>query len=76
MTKLIEGVPETITRAQLCEMLEIIGIDPKTTFSVHMDVDGILAKVFALDAAGKKQVGMDSMLTHTIHIKIVDEPTE
>lgn len=70
----IPGVPESIPRTQMLEMLASLGLDPKDLISFRVEWNAITAEVFALNEKGSRYVadGSDSIATHSIAIPITD----
>ena len=73
-TVTITAVPESLTRAQFCDWLAQVGIDPQAVRSITIDRNGIKATVYALDDQGHKYVnpGGSEAATHTLQIRIDD----
>ena len=77
MSITIEGVPESITRERLVELLKTLGIDVSlvTRGGIHVDRDHIRCEVFAFDENGNRYADAHhNVVTHSIAIPIVDEP--
>jgi hypothetical protein len=72
--KQIDGVPESITRADYLALIESVGLDVKDLRSLEFRMDGIYAEVRARGADGKLviDVGRDEMATHRIYIPVKD----
>lgn len=75
----IEGVPESISRAEYLKMFTDIGIDPKNVRSLRFGANSITAVVFATHPETGRRVinngptGDPGYLKHTVIIHIKDE---
>lgn len=75
----IEGVPESISRAEYLKMITDIGLDPKILRSLRFGANNISATVFAVDPKSGKKVlnegntGDPGYLKHTVIIHIKDD---
>lgn len=74
----IEGVPESISRAEYLNLITSVGLDPKNLKSLRFGANSITAVVFALDHTGarvlnKGNTGDPGYLKHTVIIHIKDE---
>lgn len=75
----IEGVPETISRAQYLKMFTDIGLDPINCRSLRFGHNSVTAVVFATHPETGKRVlnegpgGDPGCLKHTVTIHIKDE---
>jgi hypothetical protein len=75
----IEGVPETISRAQYLKMFTDIGLDPHNCRSLRFGHNSVTAVVFATHPDTGARVmnagpgGEPGYLTHTVIIHIKDE---
>lgn len=79
MSKCIEGVPESISRADYVRLIESAGFDPESLLELRFGIDGIYAKVEARDKDGGiifAPVPGDEFNTvcHEVFIAIADEP--
>lgn len=75
----IEGVPESISRAEYLKMFTDIGLDPSNTKSLRFGANNISATVFALHPETGKKIpnegptGDPGWLKHTVIIHISDD---
>lgn len=75
----IEGVPETISRAQYLKFFTDVGLDPKNVRSLRFGANSITAVVFATHPETGQKVpnegptGDPGWLKHTVIIHIKDE---
>ena len=56
MSKVIPGIPESITRAAYIKLFEAVGIEPRDTKELMFCADGIYATVFARDESGARVI--------------------
>ena len=70
MSKVIEGVPESITRDAYISLFEAVGIAPNRTLELSFRANGIYATVFVLDDNGAKMIDGDSIAKHSIYIPV------
>jgi hypothetical protein len=80
MTKIIEGVPETITRDDYTRLIESVGLDPQVLISLTFESEGIRARVVETDLDGASIPAPTSddefaVVTHDVFIRITDGPT-
>ena len=75
MTKVIPGVPESITRAAYKSLIEATGIDPHMITELSFKADGISATVFYINEDGAKVADKlgETYLKHEIYIPVKDE---
>ncbi|QDG65848.1 hypothetical protein NIBR502772_06120 [Pseudarthrobacter sp. NIBRBAC000502772] len=75
MSKVIEGVPESITRAAYIKLFESIGIDPRQTLEISLKADGVYATVFALNEESIRTIDNagNGFNKHIIYIPVKDE---
>lgn len=72
MSKVIEGVPESITRDAYIALIAATGIDPHAITELSFKADGIVATVFYTDGSGAKvadKVG-ETFLKHHVYIPV------
>ncbi len=71
----IDGVPDQITRRQVCDLLTVLGLDPHhvTRDGVHIGPDAIECEVFALDAQGRRFLSGEEVATHRVTVKVVPD---
>ena len=72
MSKVIEGVPESITRDAYISLIAATGIDPNAIHELSFKADGIVATVFHINASGGKvadKIG-DTFLKHHVYIPV------
>lgn len=74
MAKTIQGVPESLTRDQLAELIGTFGFEPAQITELRIDASGVRATVFETHADGTKVVNLDGsgFAKHTIHISVAD----
>jgi hypothetical protein len=71
--KQIDGVPESITRAEYLALIESVGLDVKDLRSLEFRTDGIYAEVRARDTDRKLVIdSRNEMATHRIYIPVKD----
>lgn len=71
----IEGVPQTIARARVVDLVKALGIEPGSVRSLTLHPRSIEAEVTATDEQGRPYVGEpNSVAVHRVQIEIVDEP--
>lgn len=75
MAVTITAVPESLARAQFCDWLAQVGLDPRHVQSITIDHNGIKATVYALDGQGHEYAnpGGDEVATHTVQIRLDDD---
>ena len=76
MSKIIPGVPESITREQYLSFFTAVGINPERTMSLKFERDGIHAVVFETAADGSRIITNDGFAMHTIFIPVIDGTPE
>ncbi|HEY9375021.1 hypothetical protein [Streptomyces sp.] len=74
----IAGIPESIPRARILELIKSLGIDPKETLSLRFEPHAIHAEVRALKDGNRYWDGgpEERLATHCIAIPIADDPAE
>jgi len=76
VTKIIEGVPESLTREQYVGLIESVGVDPDTLIEMNFKPDGIYATVAAEDGAGyavpDDSADEFSIMTHKVYVPVTD----
>ena len=73
VTKVIPGVPESITRDAYIELFKAAGLQPWNTKTLTFRADGIYAEIFARDENDVKIVDpIEGMVKHTIYIPVED----
>ena len=66
------GLPTSVTRTQLTEMVRILGIDPAEVVSIRMQSWAIEVEVYALNTRGTRYpASVGSVAIDKIHIPIV-----
>jgi hypothetical protein len=70
--KKIDGVPESITRAEYVGLIESIGLDPLLTRSLEFSHDGIYAQVTERDDDGKPVLDGYDLAIHKVFIRVKD----
>ena len=78
MTLEIEGVPASVTRQQVVDLLATLGIDanriPRWS-GVHIGIDAIRCTVLALDSDGRPFADDEgNVATHELMIPVEDRP--
>lgn len=73
MSAVIEGVPATITRADYTRLIEASGFTARDIVSLEFSPDGIHAVVFAKDSDGKRIIDGETLATHEVFVKVVDQ---
>ena len=75
MSKTIQGVPESISRAEYIAMFEGIGIDPRYSQSLTFQPDHIEAVIFERDANGARILDGqgEGYIKHRISIPVRDD---
>lgn len=71
----IPGVPASIPRSRLIDMIVSLGIDPNRCKEIRLDRNGIKAEVYAtIPGTNQRYVnpGGNEPAMHSIHIKIDD----
>lgn len=72
----IPGIPDSIPRTAVIELVQSLGIDPVNAISVKLNLRSIDAEIYAVDERGHRYaVDDDTIATHTISIPIVDAKT-
>lgn len=73
----IPGVPESIDRKAVCDLIASLGLEPKDVISLAFEPLGIRAEVCALNEQGQRfTADGENVATHRLTIPIVDkEPT-
>lgn len=72
MSKVIPGVPESITREAYISLIAATGIDPAAITELVFKADGIVATVFYINDGGAKvadKIG-ETFLKHTVYIPV------
>lgn len=76
MAKIIEGVPEFITREDYIDLIAASGLDPNNLQDLRFSSDGIHAVVFHRDEDGARRLdnspGATGYLKHRIFIPVRD----
>lgn len=73
MATTINGVPESISRADYLRLIESIGLNPNRLTMLEFRMDGIYADVKAQHPVrGTDMVEGDEIATHRIYIRVVD----
>lgn len=74
MSKLIKGVPESLTRDQFTQIIESFGFDPFKITELRLDATGVHATVFDLKEDGTKHILKDGsgVATSEVHIPLID----
>jgi hypothetical protein len=75
---MIEGVPETIPRSKILELIEAVGLPLKNLLEFRIEYGAVVAKVRALDERGRPYFAKPGdrnakPATHDISIRIVDD---
>lgn len=76
MTLHIPGVPASVTRQQVDDLLASLGIDAHRVASrtgVHIGSDAIRCTVVALDPDGQPFADDGELATHELVIRVVDD---
>lgn len=68
----IEGVPESITRADYLSLVAAVGLDVSRVKQLEFRGDGIYATVFAAGPNGERVVEGTECVTHRVHVPVVD----
>lgn len=71
----IPGVPKTVRRALVVELIKALGIDPKQLYSLSLEPNAVYAEVYALKDGGRYWDGgpEQKAATHSIAIPIEDQ---
>lgn len=69
----IPGIPESIPRARIVELVEALGLDIRDLRSFSVTVHGVEAEVFARDEHGR-HILAETIVTHRIAVPIKDGP--
>jgi hypothetical protein len=69
----IEGVPETISRADYLRLMESVGFTPANLRELAFRPDGIYATVMVLDDTGRIVVDGTKPATHEVYVRVVDK---
>lgn len=69
----VTGIPESISRELVCQLIQTLGIDPDVIRSLEFHYDCICAEVPAIDTDGQPIVEDDTHLSHQIVIPIRDD---
>jgi hypothetical protein len=72
--KKIDGVPESITRAEYVALIESVGLDVKDLRSLEFRLDGIYADVYDRDDEGRLRIDVqrDEAIVNRVYIPVVD----
>jgi len=72
MSKVIPGVPESITREAYTSLIEATGIDPHAITELSFRADGIYATVFYINEYGAKEADKigETFLKHNVYIPV------
>lgn len=72
MSKLIKGVPESLTREQFTEIIESFGFDPKHVKEMRLDSTGVHVTVFEFKEDGTRRLLEDGsgLAKSEVHIPI------
>ena len=78
MSKTIQGVPDSISRADYITMFERYGFTPQDVASLSFEADGIRAVVFERDNRGSRYLvnratGEGGFAKHAVFIPVRDE---
>ncbi|MDX3110159.1 hypothetical protein [Nonomuraea angiospora] len=72
----LPGIPESIPRARVVELVEAFGLDLRDLLSVSVQRHAIAAEVFARNEQGQRFTNDgENLATHSILIPIVEEPS-
>lgn len=69
----IPGIPASIPRSRVVELVEALGFDIRDLRSISVTVHGVEAEVFARDEHGR-HILAETIVTHRIAIPIKDWP--
>lgn len=73
MSKVIEGVPESISRADYGRLIESVGLDPDQLRSLEFKPDGVYAEVVDVDAKGHVRFQGDEVVVNKVFVPVLDE---
>jgi len=74
MSKVIPGVPESITRDAYIKLIEASGLDPVDIKELMFCADGIYATVFARDENGARVIDpIQGPMNNAIYIPVEDD---
>lgn len=75
MSKIIPGVPESITRAQYSALLEGLGFNFRQLQRLEFTMHGIRAEVIAVHPDGREviDIGANTIARHDIYIPVVED---
>jgi hypothetical protein len=68
----IEGVPDTISRADYARLIESVGLNPTLIRSLEFRPDGVYGKVAVQMPDGALMVDDDKVVEHRVFIRVVD----
>lgn len=69
----MQGVPETITMAQVQAAARALGLPLDALFAFRVDMNGMTAEVYLLDSDGRKAVHANDAVTLSLYAPIVHE---
>lgn len=69
----VTGIPESISRELVCQLIQTLGIDPDVIRSLEFHYDCIRAEVPAFDTDGHLIIDGDTLVSHQIVIPIRDD---
>jgi hypothetical protein len=74
MSKVIPGVPESISRDDYIALFASVGIEAKNTTELSFRADGIYATVFERDESGSLVIDTagDCVVKNTVYIPVED----
>lgn len=74
MSKLIKGVPESLTRDQFTQIIESFGFDPTHLTEMRLDATGVHVTVFDFKEDGTKNLLKDGSgyAKNEVHIPLID----
>lgn len=70
----IPGIPDSIPRARIVELVEALGLDIRDLRSFSVTVHAIEAEMFARNEQGHRCLDGEDIAIHRIVIPIRDEP--
>jgi hypothetical protein len=68
----VAGIPASVDRARVCELVEGLGIDPAQLITLTVHLRSIEATVYAVNERGSRYAadGSPEPATHTLSIEI------
>ena len=72
--KIIEGVPESISRQQYLAMIEAVGFNVKKLRTLEFRADGVYATIKASGPDGRDVLERNEIAEHKVYVPVVDEP--